>query len=107
MDGKAHFLHLYAKVIEDIPLVVKRKQPKDGEPDSSPNISRVVVRFEPAAKPLEYMGRHDILYKVSWIIYDHNDKSGEIFVINSFELNPDPAQEDGTEDKTQVKRASS
>lgn len=90
-DGWAHFLHLYTKVIEDIPLVVKKKQPKDGEPDSSPNISHVMVRFGAALKPVEYMGRQDLLYQVKWLIYDQNDEPGEIFIINSFELNPDPS----------------
>ncbi len=104
-DAWAHFLHLYARVIEDIPLVVKTKLPKEGEPDSSPNISRVMVQFEAALKPVEHAGRQNTLYKVRWLIYDRNDQQGEIFVINSFELDTASQPKDTSNGKTGVKQA--
>jgi hypothetical protein len=74
-DGWGHFLYLYGKVIEDIPLVVADKTATGPK-----HISQVVVHLEEAP--------HDIggeaLFKVTWTIHDKNGKSGEIFVINSF-----------------------
>jgi len=62
---------LYAKVIEDIPLVVART--------GSKHISRVVVHFEETQEPVGVKA----LFRVTWRIHDKNGQSGEIFVINS------------------------
>jgi len=75
-DGWAHFLHLYAKVIEDIPLVVK-------DAAITKHISRVVLHFEEARKDVA----GEVLFKVTWTIHDKNGQSGAIFVINSYTRN--------------------
>ena len=74
-DWWAHFLHLYARVIEDIPLVVRGANAHEIQ-----NISEVVIHFEEARE--DFGG--EALFKVTWTIHDNNGQSGEIFVINSF-----------------------
>jgi hypothetical protein len=74
-DGWPHFLHLYANVIEDIPLVVT-----DTSATGPKHISHVVVHIEQA---LQDVGG-EVLFKVGWTTHDKNGQSGEIFVINSF-----------------------
>ncbi len=90
-DGWPHFLHLYARVIEDIPLTVslpaarKKKKAKQGLPESAPkHISHVTVHFEPAQETLKYPDGEAVLFKVTWRIHDKSGKPGTIFVINSF-----------------------
>jgi hypothetical protein len=83
-DGWVHFLHLYARVIEDIPLVVKTSAQNEFA-----NIVSITVRCELAPQVYREHGREDQFYKVAWIIQDKNGGSGEIFVINSFEVNPE------------------
>src|SRR3984893_16722677 len=90
-DGWPHFLHLYARVIEDIPLTVwlpavskEKHQAKPNTSSDSPKyISRVTVHLEPARKAIQHGGREDVLFKVTWRIHDKNGKSREVFVINS------------------------
>jgi hypothetical protein len=72
-DGWARFLHLYAKIVEDIPLAVVGA--------TSKHIRQVVVHFEEAPKKIG----GQVLFKVTWTIHDKNGQSGEIFVINSFD----------------------
>lgn len=79
-DGWAHFLHLYAQVIADIPLMVSAP----GGEDAPKNLSYVTVKFELARETLKFQEVEEVLYKVSWLIYDKAGKSGEIFVLNSF-----------------------
>lgn len=94
-DGWPHFLHLYARVIEDIPLTVslpavskeKRQAKPNTSSDSPKYISRVTVHLEPARKGIQHGGREDVLFKVTWRIHHKNGKSGEVFVINSFSAN--------------------
>jgi hypothetical protein len=74
-DGWPHFLHLYANVIEDIPLVVT-----DTSATGPKNISQVIVHFEQARQDVG----EEVLFKVVWTTHDKNGQSGEIFVINSF-----------------------
>ncbi len=74
LDGWAFFLHLYAKVIEDIPLLVQ-----DSVVNPAQNISKVVVNVSEADL------KTDMLFQVTWTIVDKNGQSGTIFVINSFE----------------------
>lgn len=74
-DGWTRFLHLYARVIEDIPLVVT-----DAGANGPQHISHVVVHLDEA--PQKVGG--EVLFKVTWTIHDKNGQSGEIFVINSF-----------------------
>jgi hypothetical protein len=71
-DGWPHFLHLYAQVVEDIPLVVTDA--------AAVHISHVVVHFGSA--PEDVGG--EVLFQVTWRIHDRNGQSGSVFVINSF-----------------------
>jgi hypothetical protein len=76
-DGWIHFLHFYAQVVEDSPLVMTAK-------NASATIASLILRLE-LAKRVEH---GEMFFKVSWIFQDKNGRSGEIFVINSFTLNP-------------------
>jgi hypothetical protein len=79
-DGWAHFLHLYAKVVEDIPLVVS-------SPAVAKHITHVTVHFDQAREVLTVNdGESEVLYRVTWAIHDKNGQAGSIFVINSFSL---------------------
>ena len=90
-DGWTHFLHLYIRVIEDIPLVVslpaeRKKKPgkQRATPDAPKHISRVVVHLQPAQETVQYGGEEEVFFKVIWAIHDKNGQSGSVFVINSF-----------------------
>jgi hypothetical protein len=88
-DGWTHFLHLYTRVIEDIPLVVAlppgRKKCKQGAADNSPKyISHVTVHFDSAREAIKHATGEDVLFRVTWVIHDRNGQSGSLFVINSF-----------------------
>ena len=74
-DGWPHFLHLYANVIEDIPLVVT-----DTTATGPKHISHVVVHFEQARQDVG----GEVLFKVGWTTHDKNGHCSKIFVINSF-----------------------
>jgi hypothetical protein len=79
-DGWAHFLHLYAQVVEDIPLMVS-------SPAVAKHITHVTVHFDQAREavsedPLE----KEMLFRVTWTVHDKNGQSGSIFVINSYAL---------------------
>ncbi len=67
-----HFLHLYARVIEDIPLVVT-------DP-SAQYISQVTVQVQLAPEPIQ--GHR--FFQVTWRINGRDGGSGSIFVINSY-----------------------
>lgn len=86
-EGWAHFLHLYARVIEDIPLVVSLppagKKVKNFQ--SPKHISRLEVRCDEALVK-HGAGKTEMLFTVAWTVHDKNGRSGEIFVINSFAL---------------------
>ena len=70
--GWTHFLHLYAKIVEDIPLEVTG--------NTAQHISQVVVHFEKAKKKLH----GETLFKVMWTIYDKNGQHGVIEIFNSY-----------------------
>lgn len=74
-DGWAHFLHLYAKIVEHTPLVMLQM-------NKSPSISSVSLSLELANRLLN----GDMLFKVTWTILDRNGLSGDIFVLHSFSL---------------------
>jgi len=74
-DGWTHFLHLYAKVVEDCPLVMTGN-------NSTASIAKVTLHIELANQPIE----GDMLFKVTWTVLDKSGLSGDIFVINSFSL---------------------
>jgi hypothetical protein len=89
-DGWPHFLHLYTKVIEDIPLTVSlpaaaRKKAKQGLPDNAPkHISHVTVHFRQAQDALKHPQGEDVLFTVTWRIHDKNGESGDITIYNTF-----------------------
>jgi hypothetical protein len=90
-DGWTHFLRLYARVIEDIPLVVrvgvdKRKLGPRTTHSPPKHISRVTVHCELARETVRYPNAEELFFKVRWAVQDKNGESGEIFVINSFSL---------------------
>ncbi len=77
-DGSAHFLHLYAKVVEDIPLTVS-------SPAVAKHITHVTVHFNEARETIKLdSGEEEVLFTVTWTTHDKNGQSGDIFVINSF-----------------------
>ncbi len=75
-DGWIHFEHLYAKVVEDSPLVMKAK-------NTSASVASVTLKVDLAKASKQDGG--DMLFKVRWIILDKNGMSGEVYVLNSFE----------------------
>jgi hypothetical protein len=90
-DGWAHFLYLYAKVIEDTPLVVAapgaKRGPNQTAPVSGPKrISHVTVNFEEACDTIKHKQGEELLFKVTWTIHDTSGRSGSIFILNSLSL---------------------
>jgi hypothetical protein len=88
-DGWAHFLHLYARVIEDIPLTVVVPTPKPtkkaGAPYTAPkNISHITVHFQQAKETIKRPNGEEVVFTVTWVIHDKNGGSGAIPVYNSF-----------------------
>jgi len=81
-DGWMHFLYLYTRVIEDIPLVVRQ-----AATDSNPrHITEVTVHCDLARNPVKLSDGEEMLFRVRWNIVDKNGESGEIFIINAFSL---------------------
>jgi hypothetical protein len=76
-DGWTHFLHLYAQVIEDCPLVMTSE-------NINSSISKVTLHVELANKPDE----DEMFFKVIWTMMGKDGLSGDYFVVNSFSLNP-------------------
>lgn len=75
-DGWIHFVHLYAQIVEDCPLVMEAK-------NASATIANVTLQMELAKRVVS----GEVFFKVRWIIQDRSGQSGEIFVLNSFSLN--------------------
>jgi hypothetical protein len=80
-DGWIHFVHFYARIVEDCPLVMTAKK-------QSATIASVTVKMDLAAASEQDGG--DWWFKVRWIIQDKSGLSGEIYVLNSFS-SPGPA----------------
>ena|ERR1039458_7532179 len=78
-DGWIHFEHLYAKIVEDCPLVMTAK-------NRSASVESVTLKMD-LAKASKLDGG-DMWFKARWIILDKNGLTGEVFVLNSFALNP-------------------
>lgn len=86
-DGWARFLYLYAKVVEDIPLVVTLNAAiRNGARGAVPNVSRVTIHCETARENPRYGDEEHVLFAVTWVIEDRNGQSGELRIINSFEV---------------------
>lgn len=71
-DGWPYFLHLYAKIVEDSPLVVKGK--------TAQHISKVVLHFQEVKEKVS----GETLFAVNWTIHDKNGQSGTIQIFNSY-----------------------
>ncbi len=71
-DAWPHFLQLYAKIVEDTPLVVTGT--------TAQHISKVVIHFQKAKKKLN----GETLFAVTWTIHDKNGQSGSIQVFHSY-----------------------
>lgn len=63
--------------VEDCPLVMTAK-------NAAATIASVTLQME-LAKRVEH---GEVFFRVRWIIQDKTGRSGEIFVVNSFSLNP-------------------
>jgi hypothetical protein len=79
VDGWIHFQHLYAKVVEDTPLVMTPE-------NVTATVASVTVNVDLAKAPKHEGG--DIWFRVRWIIRDKNGQSGELSIYNSFDANP-------------------
>lgn len=78
VDGWTHFVHFYAQIVEDCPLVIKAK-------NASGSIDSVTLQLELATR-LEH---GEMFFKVRWIVEYKSGPPGEIYVIHSFSANPD------------------
>ena len=76
-DAWPHFIHLYTKIIEDCPLVMSGK-------NTTATIDNLTVKFEFAKEPLH----GEMFYKIRWIVLDKNGLTGEIYIMNSFSIEP-------------------
>jgi hypothetical protein len=75
VDGWIHFLHLYGKIVEDCPLLMTAT-------NQTATIKNVTLKLDFAEREGE------MWFKVRWIIEDKNGGSGEIYVLNSFRVDP-------------------
>jgi hypothetical protein len=76
-DGWSRFLHSYGKVIQDIPLTMS---------GGGTHVCDVVVDCA-TASPLRLSdGGEETMFNITWNIFDHASKYGEIFVVHSFRL---------------------
>src|SRR2546430_17470155 len=69
-EGWIHFVHLYAKIIEDCPLVMTTK-------NKSATVVSVTLKMDLARASKQDGG--DMWFKVRWIIEDKNGRSGELY----------------------------
>jgi len=72
-DTWAKFIYLYARVIKDVPLVIRG--------NTLSEVKEITVSVEMA----EHTFANQRFFKVCWNVTDKNRKSGTIFVLNSFE----------------------
>jgi hypothetical protein len=75
-DGWIHFLHLYAKIVEDCPLVMTAK-------NATASVAGVTLNID-MGKASERGSGPDVWFIVRWTILDKHGLSGEIFVVNQF-----------------------
>jgi len=72
-DGWVYFLHLYAKVIEDCPLILT---------NDTLNIQKVTVNVDFAEKIIA----GEVCFRVMWTVVDKNGIVGSHSVFNTFSL---------------------
>jgi hypothetical protein len=75
-DGWIHFLHLYAKIVEDCPLVMTAT-------NTSASVASVTLNIKMVKRP-ERDGGPDVFFVVRWTILDKYGLSGEVFTVKSF-----------------------
>ena len=75
-DGWEYFLFLYTRIVEDIPLELKSA--------GSSTVAKVTVHCEAGKEAVPFGDRKEIVYKVTWRIFDRNGEFGERSVINSY-----------------------
>jgi hypothetical protein len=76
-DAWTHFLHFYTKIVEDSQLVMTAK-------NSSATIASVTLQMDSGKK-----AQHGVdWFAVRWVIRDKNGRSGQVYIINSYSLNP-------------------
>lgn len=73
-DGWVYFLHLYTKVIEDCPLVLRN--------EDAMSVQKVTVNIEFANQTVG----GELCFRVIWTVIDSAGKSGSHAVYNSFSL---------------------
>jgi hypothetical protein len=78
-DSWIHFLHFYAKIVEDCPLVMRAT-------DKSSTIAGVTLKIDVAKASGQ--GGSDTWFQVRRIIEDKSGLSGEIYVVDSFSRSP-------------------
>lgn len=71
-DAWVNFVQLYARVVEDCPLVMTPS-------NTTASIEKLTLHLEFAEKPIE----SDLLFRVIWRLLDKNGKSGQIFILFS------------------------
>jgi hypothetical protein len=81
VDGWARFLHLYGKVIQDIPLIVKATAP-----NAAHHISKIMVKIETAEQLQEIGNQKQQWFKISWVIFDKEGISCALYTLNSFSV---------------------
>jgi hypothetical protein len=90
-DGWPYFVHLYTRVVQDIPLVIAGPRTQvHREPVPPPKyIMQVAVECEMAIKPYEGAGLKEMFYRIWWKLR-MNDKDPEAFyIMNSFSVKGD------------------
>ena len=80
-EGWNRFLDLYARVIADIPLVVKADRA-----DEFRHVQRVVVKLDRDGAEADSLGPP---FKVSWQIFDRHNSPGGFYVIHKYDPNSD------------------
>lgn len=83
-EGWTRFLNLYARVIADIPLIVKAERA-----DEFPNVERVIVKFDAG----EAQGDNGTpSFRVSWKLQSRNGSQDGFFAIHKYDVNADGPQ---------------
>jgi hypothetical protein len=87
-DGWTYFLHLYTRVIQDIPLIVgTRQRPAQREPIPKPaHISHINVQCEMAKQATEFDGEKEMMFRVWWTLHIKDEEPKSFWIMNSFTM---------------------
>lgn len=75
-DGWSHFRHLYGKIVEDCPLVMRAN-------NQAATIDNVTLKMGLAVRSPEGV-ENEQFFKVSWVIQNKNGLTGSIDIYSSF-----------------------